>query len=173
MKLILVMAATADGMIARDSRELIDWTGKADKAYFVSQTKKAGVMIMGSTTFDTIGRALPGRKSIVMTRDKTRKSDSPDLVFTDAGPEEILEDLESQGYDTAALIGGSLINGIFMEKDLIDEVHLTMVPRFFGKGLPLFGRPVDAGLSLKEVRQMPDGGVILIYQVQHNGSPEG
>jgi dihydrofolate reductase len=46
MKVILLIAVTADGMIARDSSEVIDWTGKEDQRYFVQITRKAGVMIM-------------------------------------------------------------------------------------------------------------------------------
>jgi dihydrofolate reductase len=45
MKVILLMAVTADGMIARNSMELIDWTGKADKQYFIHITREAGAMI--------------------------------------------------------------------------------------------------------------------------------
>ena len=82
MEVILVMAMTLDGKIARDSLEPVDWTGKADKQYFVQVTRKAGVVIMGSRTFDTIGKPLPGRKNIVMTRNKDRKSQAKNLVFT-------------------------------------------------------------------------------------------
>ncbi|MBF0204054.1 MAG: dihydrofolate reductase, partial [Desulfamplus sp.] len=72
MKVILVMAMTLDGKIARHSMEPVDWTGKADKKKFVEITKKAGAVIMGSTTFDTIGKRLPNRKNIVMTRNASR-----------------------------------------------------------------------------------------------------
>ncbi len=168
MKLILVMAATLDGKIARGSMERIDWTGKADKQYFVRQTKKSGVMIMGSKTFDTIGTVLPGRKSIVMTRDKTRISHDPDLVFTAQSPEAILADLESQGYASACLIGGSVINGLFMAKHLIDEVHLTLVPKVFGQGLSLFDRFLDAQLVLLEIQKLEDNSLVLRYQVDQS-----
>ena len=113
MKVILLMAVTADGMIARNSMELIDWTGKADKKYFIHITREAGAMIMGSKTFDTIGKVLPGRKNIVMTRDKTtrdkiRTSQTSDLIFTSQTPKEVLSDLKSQGFESVALIGDLL-----------------------------------------------------------------
>jgi len=66
MKVILLMAMTADGMIARATEDLVNWTGKADKKYFVNVTKETGVMIMESKTFDTIGRVLPDRKRVVL-----------------------------------------------------------------------------------------------------------
>ncbi len=162
-----MMAVTVDGKIARDPMELVNWTGKADKRYFVSMTKKAGVMIMGSRTFDTIGKVLPGRKSIVLTKNKNRKSDHEDLEFTDQSPRRILADLEERGYDQATLIGGAIINTMFMEQGLIDEVHLTMVPLFFGKGISLFNRELDVKLQLRDQQIIEKDCLLLKYRVIH------
>ncbi len=109
MKAILLMAVTADGLIAKDSMQLVDWTGRADKKYFVQITKDAGVMIMGSKTFRTIGKILPDRKSIVMTRNKKRISSEKELVFTDQSPEKILAALEKEGFEKVVIIGGSIV----------------------------------------------------------------
>ena len=168
MKVILLMAVTADGMIARDSMQLVNWTGKSDKKYFVHITKKAGVIIMGSKTFDTIGKILPGRKNIVMTRDKTRISQDGDLIFTDQTPIEILKDLETKGFESAALIGGSVINTIFMKDNLIDEIHLTIVPRLFGKGLSLFKESIDTRMELIDVNKIDNNHVLLRYAVKNS-----
>lgn len=165
MKVILLMAITADGKIARESTELVDWTGKSDKKYFVHVTREAGVMIMGSKTFDTIGKVLPGRKNMVMTRDKTRISQDENLIFTDQGPAEIISDLAAQGFKSAAVIGGSMVNTVFMKKKLIDEIHLTMVPRVFGKGLSLFREPLDIRLELMDASGIGDGHILLKYRV--------
>lgn len=166
MRVILVMAVTADGLIARNSMELIDWTGKADKRYFVHVTKEAGVMIMGSKTFDTIGKVLPGRKSIVLTRDKKRISDNEDLIFTSQTPVRILTGLRDQGVETAILIGGSVINTLFMKENLVDEIHITMVPKLFGKGLSLFCDDLDIELTLLESTAIDEGSVLLKYRIK-------
>jgi dihydrofolate reductase len=165
MKIFLLMAMTADGMIARDSSQLVDWTGKADKKYFVEITRKAGVMIMGSKTFDTIGKVLPGRKNIVMTRNQTKKSNNENLIFTSQSPNEIITDLQAQGFESVALIGGSIINTLFLNENLVDEVHLTMVPRLFGKGLALFNKPLDKQLALMDVNKLGEDSVLLRYKV--------
>ncbi len=166
MKIILLMAVTADGMIARNSMELIDWTGKADKKYFIHITREAGAMIMGSKTFDTIGKVLPGRKNIVMTRDKTRTSQASNLIFTSQTPKEIIKDLEAQGFESAALIGGSTVNTVFIKENLIDEIHVTIVPRLFGKGLSLFNEIVDTRLELMDMEKIDRGHVLLKYRVK-------
>lgn len=165
MDVIMLMAATVDGKIARNANELVDWTGKADKKYFVRVTRKAGAMIMGSRTFDTIGRALPDRKNIVMTRDKTRKSDADNLVFTDQAPEEILAGLGAEGYTQVALIGGAVVNSLFAKANLITQIHLTLVPKIFGAGLSLFNLEMDRELQLLESREIDDGHLLLIYGV--------
>ncbi|MEN8211670.1 MAG: dihydrofolate reductase family protein [Thermodesulfobacteriota bacterium] len=166
MNVILLMAITADGMIARDSSQIINWTGKEDKRYFVHITRKSGVMIMGSKTFDMIGKVLPGRKNIVMTRDKSRKSHDKNLIFTDKAPDTILKDLQAQGFESAVLIGGSIVNTLFLKENLIDEIHVTIVPRLFGQGLPLFNKSFDTQLELINVGELGKSHILLNYRVK-------
>ena len=166
MKVILLMAVTADGMIARDSMQRIDWTGKVDKKYFVHITRKSGAMIMGSKTFDTIGKILPGRKNIVMTRDKTRISRDENLIFASQTPGQIIKGLQAQGFESVALIGGSIVNTLFMKENLIDEIHVTIVPRFFGKGLSLFNETLDIRLELMDIEKIDKGHILLKYRVK-------
>lgn len=167
MEVILLMASTVDGKIARHSGQLVDWTGKADKKYFVELTKKSGAMIMGSKTYDTIGKPLPERLNVVMTRDKSRQSDQDNLIFTDLPPAKILEDLERKGYTSAALIGGAMVNTLFARDNLITQVHLTIVPRLFGSGLSIFAPPLDLdiGLTFESSQDIGDGHLLLIYHV--------
>ena len=165
MHVMLMVAITVDGRIARAADHYPDWTGKADKRFYVEVTKKAGVMIMGSTTFDTIGRTLPGRKSIVMTRNPQRHSDSADLVFTPDSPEKILSDLAAQGYAEAVVVGGAKINHLFAEQGLIDELILTVSPFAFGSGLSIFSVSIDLKLALKSVGQLDENTLCLRYAV--------
>ena len=165
MKVILLMAMTLDGKIARDSNHFPNWTGKQDKRLFVRTTKEAGVIIMGSKTFDTIGKPLPGRLNLVMTRNKDRISHQDNLVFTDKSPRQILADLENRGYKTAVLAGGATVNSIFAKAGLIDEIWVTITPRLFGQGLSLFAHSMDADLELMETRELEPGVVFLKYRV--------
>lgn len=167
MHVSLMVAITVDGKIARSEDHYPDWTGKADKQLYVEITKKAGVMIMGSTTFDTIGRVLPGRKTIVMTRNLNRRSDRDDLVFTQASPEQILGDLAATGYSEAVVVGGAKINQLFAEKGLIDELIVTLSPYAFGSGLSIFSAAVDLKLALKKVIQLDKNTLCLRYGVIH------
>ena len=167
MHVSLMVAITVDGKIARASDHYPDWTGKADKQLYVEITKKAGVMIMGSTTFDIIGRVLPGRKTIVMTRNPARRSDRDDLVYTHAPPEQILAELAAQGHETAVVVGGAKINQLFAEKGLIHELILTLTPCAFGSGLSIFSDAVDLKLVLKKFWQIDENTLCIRYRVVH------
>jgi len=166
MKLILLMAVTVDGMIARDDAHFPDWTGRADKRLFVAVTKKAGVIIVGSKTFDTIGKPLPERQMIVLTRNKARRSRWENLLFTDRDPEKLLSDLQRRGVREAVLAGGATINNLFARRNLIDEIRITVSPLIFGRGISLFNTDLDLPLRLKDVQRLDDDLVHLIYEVQ-------
>ena len=165
MKVILLMALTVDGKIARHPDQFIDWSGKADKKLFVQMTKKAGVLIMGSRTYDTIGRPLPGRKNIVLTRNKNRQSDNEDLIFTDEKPADLVDELKAAGYTEVILTGVSTINTLFARANLIDEIVVTISPKIFGAGIGLFSKDLDLSLVLKSMGKVGDGLVMLKYQV--------
>jgi dihydrofolate reductase len=64
--LILVVAMAENGVIGRDNRLL--WRLKTDLGRFRRLTM-GKPMIMGRRTFQSIGKPLPGRETIVLTRD--------------------------------------------------------------------------------------------------------
>ena len=165
MKVILIMAETVDGVISRSSNEFVDWTGGADKKFFMQLTKEAGVLIMGSKTYDTIGRPLPGRKNIILTRNKERISDNPNLIFCGDSPEKILADLEMEGYTTVALAGGAQVNSLFAAHNLIDELFITIAPRIFGAGLRLFTDSLDLSLQLLSTKILEENYLMIHYKV--------
>ncbi len=165
IRTILLMAQTLDGKIARHSDHFPDWTGKADKRLFVEITKSAGALIMGSKTFDTIGKPLPGRKNIVMTRDPRRVSQWGNLVYTGLPPQTLLTELASEGYRQVVIAGGTRINSIFMRAGLIDELIVTITPMIFGTGIALFEEGIEVDLNLKDFRQLDEARVCLHYRV--------
>jgi len=162
-----MMATTVDGKIAKHATHMADWTSKADKKIFVEETKKAGVIVMGKTTYDTIGRPLPGRLNLVMDFEPDIGKNIPgELEYTNKQPVELLTELEKQGFDSVIIGGGATINGLFLKQGLIDEVWLTVEPRLFGEGMSLFnGADVNLELKLIESRQLSDDVLQLRYKI--------
>jgi len=165
MKVTLLMALTADGLIGRDDAHFTDWTAVEDKKLFKSFTQKAGVVIMGAKTFETLDRPLPGRKVVILTRKKDRKTSWDNVVFTNAPPDKILKSLEDDGYAHAVVSGGATINALFAKQGLIDEVILTYSPIIFGSGVPLFKGDISMDLALMKVSRMGENMIFAHYKV--------
>lgn len=66
MKLILIVAMTPQGLIGRGGA--LPWHDPADLAHF-KRTTTGHAVIMGRKTFESIGKPLPKRRNIVLTRD--------------------------------------------------------------------------------------------------------
>ena len=167
MKVIFFAAMTVNGKIAHTSDELVDWTSKEDKQFFHAETKKCGVMVMGNTTYKTIGRPLPGRLNVVMTRhpDKSQNQEGA-LEFTDKPPAALIADLEKRGFETVAVTGGAQIFSQFLEAGLADELAITIEPKIFGRGVTLFADMArDFALELLEVWNLNPNVVLLRYKV--------
>lgn len=65
MKLSLIVAAAQNGVIGRDNQ--LPWHLPQDLKYFKATTLGKPI-IMGRKTFESIGRPLPGRTNIVISR---------------------------------------------------------------------------------------------------------
>lgn len=165
MRLIAMMAMTVDGKIGVSDDHFPDWTGKADKRLFREITMESGAIIMGSKTFDTIGKPLPGRKNIVMTRNPQRRSNYENLKFTSQAPKKILEALRMEGFKQVILAGGAKINTLFAASGLMDEIIVTYTPKIFGEGLSLFSESISMDLKLKNMKLLEDGAIWAHYEI--------
>lgn len=164
MKLTLLMAMTVDGKIARDPDHFPDWTGKADKRMFKRITTDAGVLIMGARTYKTIGRPLPGRLNVVMTRSPQNWRPSANLVFSSDPPRTLLNTLAERGFSQAVLAGGSTVNSLFAREGLIDEMVVTVIPKLFGAGISMFAETMNTSLELTEHYEIEPGVLVMRYR---------
>jgi dihydrofolate reductase len=166
LRIVLVMAQTLDGRIARGPDDPVDWTEAADKAHFSALTRRLGLVFMGSSTFDAMGGPLPFRKNVVFTRfPERRPPSSEDLLFTSETVETVLERFAEAGYKEAALIGGGRLNGAFARAGRIDAVFVTLSPLFFGEGPTLFPEDIAMDLKLVDVSPLGENSLVLHYRV--------
>ncbi len=73
----LIAAVAGNGVIGADGK--LPWRLSSDLKRFKTLTM-GHAMIMGRKTFDSIGAPLPGRRSIVVTRDPAFARDGVDVV---------------------------------------------------------------------------------------------
>lgn len=161
MTTFIIAALTADGFIAKHPKHLADWTSKEDKQFFTEMTKQAGVVVMGSNTYETIGRPLKDRLNIVYSREKQYEG----VEITQKPPRELLQDLGSRGYRKVAICGGSTIYTMFMEAGVVDKLYLTIEPIIFGSGMTLFTKELNEKLTLDGVTKLGEHTILLEYTV--------
>jgi len=104
---ILVAAMGENGVIGRDNQ--LPWRLKSDLQYFKRVTMGKPV-VMGRKTYLSIGKPLPGRTNIVVTRDKSFSA--PGVITAPSIPEAMKiarEDAIQRGADAIAVIGGTEI----------------------------------------------------------------
>jgi dihydrofolate reductase len=105
LPLVIVVAVAENGVIGREQR--LPWRIPSDLKHFKAVTM-GKPLVMGRKTYESIGRPLPGRTNLVLTRDQDWHAD--DVVVAHS-LEEILrlanEDARKTGANEIAIIGGS------------------------------------------------------------------
>ena len=164
MKVFIIAAITADGFIGRDATHLANWTSKEDKQLFVKLTKEAGTMVMGARTFDTIGRALPGRRTIVYTTHPEKYRDLG-VDRTNRDPKELVAQVEKERGKALAVCGGAQVYDLFLQSGVVTDLYLTIEPILFGTGIPLFKTAIEQTLKLEELKQLNEHTVLVHYKL--------
>ena len=123
MKISLIVAVSRNGAIGLNNQ--LPWYLPEDLKYFKSVTM-GKPLIMGRKTFDSIGRPLPGRANIVLTRDPQWTSDGVEVVQSVEQALVAAEiACEAADVDEIMVIGGEQIYR--MTIDLADRIYLTQV----------------------------------------------
>jgi dihydrofolate reductase len=123
VNLALVVAMSRDGLIGREGA--LPWKLPRDLKHFRKLTWGKPI-IMGRKTHEALGRPLPGRTSIVLTR-RVDYHARGCLVAHDRT--EALRLASETGADEAMIIGGSEVYREFLP--LNPTIHLTLVEGHF------------------------------------------
>ncbi|NBJ11947.1 dihydrofolate reductase [Microvirga arsenatis] len=121
--LILVVAMAENGVIGRDNRLL--WRLKTDLGRFRRLTM-GKPMIMGRKTFQSIGKPLPGRETVVLTRDKGFAAEGVHVAHAWEEAMARGQELASRmGADAIAVAGGAEIYAMALPH--VRNLYLTEV----------------------------------------------
>lgn len=118
--LIGIIAISKNFAIGRDGK--LPWHYSEDLKFF-KRTTVGNVVVMGSTTWRSIGKALPERENIVLSR--STELELPDGVLRMSSVDEVIEFDEQDGRDVF-VIGGASIYHAFA--DVIDRWIVTEIP---------------------------------------------
>jgi dihydrofolate reductase len=112
----IVVARATNGVIGRGGT--LPWHIPADLKRFKALTM-GSAMIMGRKTFESLPGLLPGRRHIVLTRDRDWRADGAEVVH------DVDEALARAGEQRVTVIGGAEIIALLLPH--ADRIELTEV----------------------------------------------
>lgn len=123
VRLCMVVAVARNGVIGAEGE--LAWKISDDLKWFKSVTTGKPI-IMGRKTFESIGKALPGRDNIVVTRSHQFAADGVFIARTLDGAIALgIELAEARGADECCIIGGAEIYAQLLART--ERIYLTRV----------------------------------------------
>lgn len=119
LRVCLIVAVAENGVIGRDGA--LPWRIPEDLQHF-KRTTLGKPIIMGRKTWESIGKPLPGRTNIVVTRQKDFRAPGATVVADLAAA---YEAAELSGAEEAMVIGGAEIYAAALDDAAC--IHLTEV----------------------------------------------
>ncbi|NNC89319.1 MAG: dihydrofolate reductase [Akkermansiaceae bacterium] len=117
MHLTAIVAMTPDRIIGRDGG--LPWHLPGDLKFF-KRTTSGHPIVMGRKTYDSIGRPLPKRQNIVLTRDRDWSAEGIEVIH-DPGDLSSLDLLDPHVF----IIGGAQVYELFLPR--LDDLLVTRV----------------------------------------------
>ncbi len=170
-KTILYIAMTLDGYIA-DEQDQLTFLDAYHHIKFTNQTyakllKRIDTIIMGRKTYDilqTLVEKWPysDQQTYVLTSTLS-KSPVDSITYVNYNIEEFMKNLILSDGKDIWIVGGGKVVQTLLDMNLIDEFHITIIPKLLGGGKPLF-RPLNHILDLELEEVITDDNlVMLIY----------
>lgn len=131
--IVLVAARAGNGVIGAAGE--IPWRIPADFAHFKRVTV-GHPLVLGRTTFEGIGTPLPGRQSVVVTRDRSWRYDGVLVAHSVTEALEIAGDLDAEVVNVG---GGGVVYAAAMPHathQILTEVHLRPTGDVFYPSFP-------------------------------------
>jgi dihydrofolate reductase len=171
-KLILYISMSLDGFIATNDDDLswlsIVQKGAEDYGY-EAFNQTVDTYIVGRKTYDVVlkltGGSFPAadrHKCYVITREE--RATKENIAFYNGDIETLIETLKAEEGKNIYCDGGGQIVKMLMEKNLIDEYIISVIPIVLGDGKRLFtGQEKRFNLTTKSAQQFESGLVQLHY----------
>lgn len=173
-KVILYIAMSLDGYIAREDGA-VDWLEEAegdggDNGY-ADFYETIGALVMGRKTYESVlglSETFPyaGKPCYVLST--TRRERTEHAVFTDEALDSLIPSLAATTRGDVWIVGGGELVRSVMERGLLDELHLAVIPKVLGGGIPLFPQgTVPTSFRLRDMEQM--GQIVMLRYSVDNG----
>lgn len=122
MLISLVVAKGNQNQIGKDNKLL--WKVKDDLQNFKKITSGHHIL-MGRKTFESIGKPLPNRTTLIISSNKNYPPIENCIVFDDCF--RAIEYAKNNGEKELMVCGGASIYDFFIENNLVDKIYLTTI----------------------------------------------
>jgi dihydrofolate reductase len=155
---------SVDFLIMRKDYSMAPFFKTVDTALMGRKTYEAGLRMSGGS-FSTYGLT-----TYVLSR-SLPPGERNGVIFTSEAPKSMIAMLRKHEGKNIWHMGGGELARAFLQDDLIDELHLGVVPTLIGEGLPLFplGFP-ERHFRLLENKTFSKGLIALKYERAHSKS---
>jgi dihydrofolate reductase len=153
--IIGIVAVSENYAIGRDGK--LPWHYSADLKNF-KETTMGGTIVMGSSTWRSIGRALPGRQSVVLSH--SEMPDLPDGVLLCHSVKQVMERSERFEGDVF-IIGGASVFESFQD-DIVRWI-VTRIPETIEDANVFMPVQFLDDFELKDQKEIGDGLVVETF----------
>lgn len=172
-KVILFISMSVDGFIATKDDDL-SWLSIVEKEGedygYNALNERVDTYIVGRSTYDVILKLTGGKfpqsekhDCYVITRQKRENENG--VTFYNGKIEDLISKLKNEEGKDIYCDGGGQIVKLLMEKNLIDEYIISVIPTILGDGKRLFiGGTKNIKLKAKPSRYFDTGLVQLHYE---------
>jgi len=171
--LILYISQSIDGFLSTENDD-ISWLSIAEyegEDYgYTAMTESCDTYIIGSKTYEVVKSLTGGnmdhlkqyKDCYVITRQE--KENEGHVQFYNGNLEELINSIKAKPGKNIYCDGGGEIVRMLMEKNLIDEYIISIIPTLLGSGKRLFKGDVE-GIKVKESgsKVFPSGVIQLRY----------
>ncbi len=120
-----IVAMDKNNVIGIKNDNTMPWHLPKDLRYFKERTT-GHTIIMGRKTFESLGRVLPNRKHVVLTRNDLTLPEEVDIVHDMS---EVVQLAKEQPDNELFIIGGGTIFEQFL--DYADKLYVTIIDEIF------------------------------------------
>lgn len=171
-KVVLYIAMSLDGYIARKDGS-VDWLfdveGDGGDNGYAAFYQTIGTVVMGRTTYEDVLKLsedfpYADRPTYVLSR--SEQPSAPHVQLTTEPVESLIPRLQQASDADLWIVGGGQLVQAVMEKQLLHEIEVAIIPKILGEGIPLFPEGIVPS-NLKMMGTQRLGQIISIrYQVQ-------
>ncbi|MBD2346453.1 dihydrofolate reductase family protein [Anabaena subtropica] len=168
-KIILFIASSLDGYIARASGE-IDWLFTDQDYGYTEFYNQVDTLIMGNKTYQQVLSfgEYPYKDKEVLVFSQTQQGETDNNTkFVNNNWEDLIRILKISNGRDIWLVGGAQLIHVFLKHHFIDEIILSIHPIILGSGIPLIlnDPSLETELQLKDVKTFDTGLVQIFYNL--------